>query len=290
MKAETLIAEPRRFSLRFDTGEFAGWRWTNDGAPPLLFLHATGFCASAYAQMLSALGGAYDVYALDLRGHGRTSLPADPAALRSWAPFRDDVRAFLDCERRDGWVLAGHSLGAATALLAADGRSDVSALKLIEPVAMPAWLSALAKTPVWPVFAGRMNLVRQAARRRSAWSDRDSVISSYSRKALFKSWAPGVLEDYLKDGLVEGDGRVRLACAPEWEAATFAAQANDFWKAAANAPAPLSIFAAREPGSTVRSFARARFRKLGAGITVDDKAGHLAPMQKPRELAAFLAS
>ena len=67
-------------------------------------------------------------------------------------------------------------------------------------------------------------------------------------------------------------------------------QANDFWQAAANAPAPLSIFAAKEPGSTVRTFARARFRKLGARIMVDDEAGHLAPMQKPRELAAFLAS
>ena len=290
MNAETLIAEPRRFAMGLETGELAGWRWKNDGAPPLLFLHATGFCASAYAQMLSALGGAYDVYALDLRGHGRTRLPAEPEALRSWKPYRDDVRAFLDRERRDGWALAGHSLGAATALLAAEGRRDIAALKLIEPVAMPAWLSALAKTPVWPVFAGRMNLVRQAARRRSAWSDRDSVIFSYSRKVLFKSWAPGVLEDYLKDGLMDVAGGVRLACAPEWEAATFAAQANDFWQAAANAPAPLSIFAAKEPGSTVRTFARARFRKLGARIMVDDEAGHLAPMQKPRELAAFLAS
>ncbi len=280
----------RRYAVRLEAGEMTGWRFENAGAPPLLFLHATGFCASAYRQMLSPLGGAYDVYALDLRGHGRNSLPADPARLRSWAVFRDDVRAFLDHENREDWTLAGHSLGAAVALLSGEGRRDVAALKLIEPVAMPGWLAKLATTPVWPVFAARMPLVRQAARRRSEWASRQEVVASYGRKALFRDWAPGVLEDYLTDGLAETGSGVRLACAPSWEAATFAAQGNDFWKAAAHAPAPVHIFAARQASSTAPAFARARFQRLGAALTVDNAAGHLAPMQKPQELASFLAS
>ncbi len=290
MNAETAMPEARRFSLRLGDGEMTGWRWPNDGKRPLLFLHATGFCASAYAQMLSAAARDHDIFALDLRGHGRNSLPADPARLRSWAPFRDDVRAFLDLEKRDGWILAGHSLGAATALLAAEGRSDIAALRLIEPVAMPAWLSTFAKTPLWPLFATRMPLVRGARRRRSAWRNRDEVAASYGRKSLFRDWAPGVLADYLRDGLADQDGGVRLACAPEWEAATFAAQANDFWKAAANAPAPVRVFAAKEGASTAPAFARTRFRKLGAEVVVNEDAGHLAPMQNPRELADFLTS
>ncbi|WP_428407704.1 alpha/beta fold hydrolase [Hyphococcus sp.] len=290
MNAKIAMPDARRFSLSLNEGEMTGWRWPNAHGRPLLFLHATGFCASAYAQMLSAVQDVFDVYALDLRGHGRNSLPADPARLRSWAPYRDDVRAFLDKENRDGWVLAGHSLGAATALLAAEGRSDVAALRLIEPVAMPSWLSALAKTPVWPVFARRMPLVRGASRRRSLWLSREEVAASYGRKSLFRDWAPGVLDDYLRDGLTEENGGVRLSCAPAWEAATFAAQGNDFWKAAANAPAPVRIFAAREGASTAPAFARARFRTYGADVVVDDGAGHLAPMHKPPELAAFLAS
>ncbi len=282
--------ELRRYAVRLDAGEVTGWRFEKAGAPPLLFLHATGFCASAYRQMLSSLGGAYDIYALDLRGHGRNSLPADPGSLHSWAVFRDDVRAFLDREDRKDWTLAGHSLGAAVALLSAEGRRDVAALKLIEPVAMPVWLSRLAKTPVWPVFAARMPLVRQAARRRSEWASREEVAASYGRKALFRDWAPGVLEDYLTDGLAETASGVGLACAPSWEAATFAAQGNDFWNAAAKAPAPVRIFAARQASSTAPAFARRRFQRLGATLTVDNAAGHLAPMQKPQELASFLAS
>ena len=283
--------EARRFTVRLADGEMSGWRWENTGAAPLLFLHATGFCASAYARMLSSLAGAYDIYALDHRGHGRSKLPAEPGSLRSWAIFRDDVRAFLDQENREGWTLAGHSLGAAVAFLAAEGRRDVAALKLIEPVAMPAWLSSFAKTPLWPAFAARMPLVRQSLRRRSQWASRQEVVASYGRKTLFRDWAPGVLEDYLTDGLAtEGAVGVRLSCAPAWEAATFAAQANDFWKAAAHAPAPVRVFAARQAASTVPAFARARLQKLGAELTVDEGAGHLAPMQKPEELASFLAS
>ena len=222
----------QRYALTLADGEITGWRWEAPSAPPLLFLHATGFCASAYRQMLSALAGRYEIYALDLRGHGRNSLPTDKARLRSWSIFRDDVRAFLDREKREGWTLAGHSLGAATALMAAEGRNDVAAIKLVEPVAMPRWLSAAAKTPIWPFVAPRMPLVRLASRRRSEWPDRESIMASYERKALFRSWAPGVLADYLADGLTETPEGVRLSCAPGWEAATFAAQGNDFWKAA----------------------------------------------------------
>ena len=267
-----------------------GWRWENPEAPPLLFLHATGFCASAYRQILSHVSCKYDIYALDLRGHGLNTTPADPARLHSWGVFRDDIRAFLDSNGRSAWTLAGHSLGGAVSLLAAQDRTDVAELRLVEPVAVPLWLSALAKTPIWPMLSPRMPLVKMAARRRSEWDDRESVVASYARKSLFSAWAPGVLEDYLADGLIAEGGKVRLSCSPAWEAATFAAQANDFWEAAAAAPAPVRVFVARNAASTAPAFARRRLVKMGANIVTDESAGHLAPMQKPRELADFLTS
>lgn len=280
---------PQRIKIEIAGGALAGFHWPAPEKPPLLFLHATGFCASSYRRMLNGLNGRYDIYALDLRGHGGNTRPADPSRLRSWAPYVDDARAFLDREGRQGWTLAGHSMGAVTSVLAAKGRTDVAALKLIEPVAMPDWFSLAAKTPFWPAFAGAIPLVRQAARRRNGWPDRVAVLQSYARKDLFKGWAPGVLEDYLEDGLVEAGGGVRLACDPAWEAATFAAQANDFWPAVQAAPAPISVFAADHPSSTVTAAARARFRRLGADVMVKPGVSHLAPMENPAALAGFLA-
>lgn len=279
---------PQRIKVEVDGGYLAGWRWVNDDAQPLLFCHATGFCASAYKQMLAALSDKFDVTALDMRGHGKTNLPADPLHLRSWEIYAKDVAAFLDVECRQGWVLAGHSMGAATVLLAAQGRRDISELRLVEPVALPGVVAMIARSPIWPLLSRRLPMAQQAAERRSDWPSREAAHVSYERKALFADWAPGVLGDYLEDGLAEGEDGVRLSCAPAWEAATFRAQANDLWRALAAAPAPVSVLAAKIGASTVWPFAERKYRRAGAMVTRLNQASHLICMENPQIAADFL--
>lgn len=289
MDADKSAIAPTRFSVSLRGGELAGWRWRREGAPALLFCHATGFCASAYKQMLHRLAARFDVYALDMRGHGRTRLEADPAHLRSWRIYAEDIAAFLDAERRAAWRLAGHSMGGVVVALAALGRTNVAALRLVEPVAPSPLYAQIAGTFIWPYLVRRMPLVRQAKNRRARWTDRATVIDAYKRKPLFRGWAGGALADYLEDGLIDDDEGVRLACDPRWEAATFAAQANDFWSAVSAAPAPVAVLAADHCSSTVWPAARRRFRRAGAGL--DEIAGvtHLAPMEKPALTAEFIA-
>lgn len=280
---------PSRFTVSLEEGDFAGWRWRRDGAAPLLFCHATGFCASAYKQMLGSIAGRFDIYALDMRGHGRTRLPADPARLRSWDVYAGDVAAFLDREQREGWTLAGHSMGGVVVTLAARGRRDVAAIRLIEPVAPSPLYAWIAGTPVWSLIARRTPLVRRAKGRRARWPGREEVVGSYARKPLFRGWAPGALGDYLEDGLVTDDDGVRLACDPAWEAATFAAQANPFWAAVRAASAPLSVFAAAHGSSTVWPAGRGRLRRMGVEVVEIPGVTHLAPMEKPDFAGEFLA-
>lgn len=282
-------ATPVRFTATLDDGEIAGLRWVNDSAPPLLFCHATGFCASAYKQMLSRLAARFDVYALDMRGHGRTALPADPGRLRSWRRYADDIASYLDREGRRDWTLAGHSMGGVTAIKAARGRTDVAALRLIEPVVMPRLYTMAAHGPFWPMIAPRLSIVRQAARRRDRWPSRDDALAAYGRKGLFRDWADGVLADYLEDGLVEDGEGVRLACAPAWEAATFAAQANDFWGAVRGAPGTVSVLAAGAKRSTCPQWARRRLARMGAHVREEVAAAHLLPLERPDLAAEFLA-
>lgn len=276
-------------------GDIATLRFGDNAAPPLLFAHANGFCASAYRQMLIALGDRFDVFAVDLRGHGRSSLPTSGPPHRGLDLFGADVSRLLD--RLTGnralhgpWMLAGHSLGAVAVTFAAVGRSDVAGLKLIEPVAIPSSLSMLARSPLWPALAPRLPLVGLAQSRRAVWPDRAAAKASYARKPLFATWAAGVLDDYLEDGLTDGEGGVRLSCAPAWEAANFAAQAHDFWGALAKAPAPVAVLAANHPSTTVRKGARARFRRLGAAVVEIGGSTHLFPFEEPQEAANFLAA
>lgn len=275
--------------FRIDGGAVAGLRWPSPGAPPLVFLHATGFCASAYRKTLSGLAPRFDVLALDLRGHGRTRLPADPARLRDWKPYADDVAAVLDgAGFRRPVALAGHSCGATVALLAAQGRRDVAALALVEPVVAPDRAALLARLPLVGRAVRDHPLARGARARRALFASRAEAAESYRRKPLFAAWAEGVLDDYLADGLVDDDEAVRLACAPGWEAATFSAFANEVWTALAAAPAPVSVLAAAQ-GSTVGAAARRRLRRRGAVLVEAEGLGHLAPMQDPLRVADFLA-
>ena len=278
-----------RFQAPMQNGAITGWRWPNAAKPPLLFCHATGFCASVYKKMLQILSSDFDVYALDMRGHGRTTLPADAAKLKSWQIYASDVGAFLDAQTRSGWVLAGHSMGAVTVTMAAQGRSDVAGLKLIEPVAPPPFFHFLAGTPLWPVLAQRISLVRKAASRRADWMSREAVLKAYGRKGLFSTWADGVLEDYLEDGLLDREDGVTLACAPAWESATFGAQANPFWPSVKAATAPMGVLAANDPSTTARDGARRRFRRVGADVTEIDGFTHLLPMENPALAAGFIA-
>ncbi len=282
------VFKPERFSVPIIGGEIAGWRCVNPDAPPLLFCHATGFCASAYEQMLVRLSDHFDVYAIDMRGHGRTRLPANPEQMRSWSVYAADVSSFLDSQRRNGWVLAGHSMGAVASVMAARGRDDIAALALVEPVSLPPLLNLFARTPAWAYFKRHIPPFQLALRRRAVWPDRDASLASYARKALFQSWAPGVLADYLKDGLIEDGESVRLSCAPSWEAATFAAHANDMWGAVAAAPAPIAVLAANHRSSTLIGRAKARFTRHGAQIHILQGATHLAPLEQPDAVAGLI--
>jgi len=290
--AQTFDKVHERVTLDLARGRMAGLFFDGDRRRPILFAHANGFCASAYRQVFEAMGGGHAALAVDLRGHGRSTMPADPQSHRSWDVFGADIAAAMDAAAAElglkgPWILAGHSLGATSSILAAAGRSDIAAVRLVEPVIMPRLAGLLAGTPIWPLFARRMGLVRGALSRRATWADREAAKRHYADKSLFRDWAPGVLEDYLRNGLIDTADGVRLSCAPVWEAANFAAQGHDVWGALRRVKAPVAVLAAAR-GSTVPEDARRRLRKAGVALTILEGAGHLLPMARPGEVAAFL--
>lgn len=297
MSANTSATKHERLLVPIRDGRINILRFGRRGAPPLLFAHANGFCASAYRQMLEALGDRFDAYAVDLRGHGGTELAVDPDRHRSMDIFARDLRGLLDqlnaqaeksATGAQRWMLAGHSLGAVSVTLAAVGRRDIAGLRLIEPVAMPFPWALLARTPLWKPLASRLPLVRGARSRRGSWPGRDSVRASYAKKKLFSTWAEGVIDDYLEDGLRDDASGVSLSCAPRWEAANFEAHAHDFWGALAAAPAPATVLAARHPSTTVSARAIRRLERLGVPIVKVEGRTHLFPFEDPVAAANFL--
>ena len=248
----------------------------------LVFLHANGFCGQAYASVLEPLG--VHAMAVDLRGHGRTTLPANPRDLKSWTTFRDDVVELFERHIPRPVVVAGHSLGAASAILAARKLGPrMSGYVGLDPVILgPLW-GAVARMPGYRAYAKRrLPLARNAGNRRAEFASREAAFDHYHGRGAYKRFPDAVLRDYVAGGtLPSGDG-VRLACEPAWEQAIFVAQAHDILGNAKFLPRFSRIlFAGR--GAPQTPGARERIaRTLGPDrVARDMDVGHLFPLERP---------
>lgn len=259
--------------------------------PDIVFTHATGLNALAYRSVLAPLGRHYHVLALDLRGHGRTQLPTPLWNYTSWRRHADDLIALLERHCTQPVTLAGHSLGATVSLLVAGKRPDlVSALAMIEPVIAPAHFYAMFQLPFGPhAMRGSFPLARRASKRRNSFMDRAAAARAFEGRSIFKAFTREALEDYLTDGLVEdGHGAFKLACAPAYESATFAAQRNAPWASLRRARCPIVILRAQRD-STLRlaSYHQIAAMKPDARLAIIE-GGHMLPMERPDRVRAAI--
>lgn len=102
-------------------------------APPLVLLHALGEDASDWSAVAPVLARRRRVYALDLRGHGRSEWPG----AYSLHLMRDDVLGFLDALALDRVDLVGHSLGGIVAYLLAEDHPQRVHRLVLEDVPAP---------------------------------------------------------------------------------------------------------------------------------------------------------
>jgi len=278
----------RRQQITIQGGTVAAVEFGPPSRPiDILFLHANGFNALTYRSVFAELNPSLRLMAVDLRGHGRTTL-AVPPEHPGWQLYADDLLdliATLDCPPR---LIAGHSMGASTALLALPRLpSFVRTLILFEPViAHPAIRTHAAGRAMWD-----LPLVQAALRRKTAFASRDDAFAAYGGRGAFRTWREAMLRDYLEDGLIPGEAGFSLACTPQWEAANFATFGiADPLAALFACRVPIAIFTAAHGSTCALDEA-----KLPASVQVETLAGtsHFLPMERPeivcRPLAEALA-
>ncbi|WP_217567052.1 alpha/beta fold hydrolase [Streptomyces sp. GbtcB7] len=107
--------------------------WGQESAAPLVLLHALGENSTDWAEVMPALARGRRVYALDLRGHGRSDWPGE----YSLELMRADVLRFLDVVGLGTVDLIGHSMGGVVAYLLAQERPERVSRLVLEDVPVP---------------------------------------------------------------------------------------------------------------------------------------------------------
>ena len=244
----------------------------------LVFLHATGFNAVTYRSLLEPLADRFHVAAPDLRGHGQTALPTDSARHSSWNTYATDVIALLETLERPV-VLAGHSMGATASLLvAARAPERVSSVVLLDPVILSRRQAAAMRLPGFWRLAGRHPWAQAALKRRDRFPDTETAFRAYHGRGSFKGWPDETLRDYVEGGFrPTPEGDVALACAPDWEAANYGAQANDSWGALKRLSRPARILKAGR-GSTCAVTPEDAARYPDVSVQTVEGGTHFFPM------------
>lgn len=277
----------RRFSVELEDGQLAGISFGDpDRSVDALFLHANGFNAMTYQSILGPLALRAHVAAIDMRGHGLSTAEANPAKLQGWNIYRDDVIAVLEKLAPNGTVLSGHSMGATVALLVAAKRPDlVTGLVLADPVLLSPSFYRNAHIPgVVAMMKSGYGMSKQALRRRRVFGSQEEAVEKLTGRGAFKTWRAPFLEDYVKDGVLptEKPDEWQLACAPEWEAANYAAQRHRPWSALKKVTAPLVVIRA-EKGSTCSRASRQKLMRIQPFAVLIEPSGttHFVPMERP---------
>lgn len=282
-------------------GDMHLWRWAGPGAsakPLLVFLHANGFNGLTYRSVLAPLAEHFEVIAPDLRGNGLTRLPADPKKLLSFEPFARDVAALLPALRGEPGrplILAGHSLGGvASLILAAEDRHGIDGLLVAEAPLLPPpvywFFGAFAR------FRVPLNVVplgHRVLKRRRHFADFDDALAAHMGRGIFRTWPEEAVRDFVQGGTKpDPAGGLALACAPEWEAATYNAQGYNFWPRLGGVRCPVHLMGSEKASTMPGPIRKGLLRGLknAPKATLEELPGttHSLPLERPAHMRSAL--
>lgn len=264
--------------------------WTEWGGagPALVFGHANGFPPGTYRRFLDELRRSFAVASFSARPLWPGS---DPRSVGSWNDLAGDLGLELERHGVEGALGVGHSLGSVLNVLAAAADpSRFAALALVDPVIFTGMQAVF-----WGALKGlglgaRFPLIRGALRRRESFPDVEAVRDTYAEKAVFASWDPDVLDDYVRSGFSQTDaGDVRLRYPKEWEARIFETTPADVWNELGAIDVPMLVIRGASSDTFSTAAANRVRRELPTARVIEfEGASHFVPMEKPYEVAALI--
>ncbi len=276
-----VMSDPRKITVELRGAKFEALDFGGGGLPPVIFTHGTGLEAHLWKPYAEALSDRFHCYALNARGHGGSSNGFESFA---WGEMAADLISFIDHFKIARPVAIGHSMGAATIVLAEGLRpGSIGRAVLIDPIILqPSWYQG-----EWTTRNDMM--AARTLKRRHTWPSHQAMIESFRDRAPFDTWQPEYLELYAHHGTEPSgaDSAIRLKCTPQTESRCYlGGHQTDPAPAVAGFTPPTMLLRGAADTDT-RSLTL--FKELGETFpdvrTVEIKGGtHFVPMERPADV------
>ena len=284
------LTEPSLHTLNVNGVELAYFEWQTalrGTQPTILLVHATGFHARVWDQVIAHLPGRH-VIAVEQRGHGRSA----PVPFDSWEDFGRDLMAFVELLQLRGATGVGHSMGAhALVQAAALPASGFARLVLVDPV---------IREPAAYQVPPAADQLHPAAGRKNHFESAQAMQQRFAGRPPYAIFNPQALQDYCTYGLRaadDGHGFV-LCCAPQFEGKIYstARQNPNTYSFVRAVQIPVTVVRARAMDPSILPFdplgsptwpGLAQEFKQGTDVPLADKT-HLLPMEDPALMARLI--
>ncbi|MEW5941205.1 MAG: alpha/beta hydrolase, partial [Chloroflexota bacterium] len=169
-------------------------------------------------------------------------------------------------------------------------------LVLIDPVLFPPRRIIEWNVARWLGLGYKAHpLIAGALRRRRRFDNLDQAFRAYRPRQVFRSLSDENLRAYVEGILHQSeDGDYELVYSPEWEARIYYTgiwRDMDLWRKIKSLRVPTMIIRGAE-SDTFWEAAASRVRRANPEVRLEavERAGHLVPLERPREVAELILS
>lgn len=282
---------PVEHEFQASTAKLTYFEWGSRPGPVVLLLHATGFHARCWDQVVRYLPDDCHVYALDMRGHGRS----EKVAPYVWRSFGQDVGDLVEHLQIHDAVGVGHSMGGHCLVQVAASHPVFKRLLLIDPVIFE---PDAYSTDRYRGFAEPED--HPVAKRRNQWDSWEEMYERFRDREPFSVWRDEALRDYCRYGvLARADGQgFELACPPLVESTIYLGNTStDIYDVIPLVRIPVVVLRAKPRDPAVHQIMDFSLSPTWERIAEQFSAGrdvplphlsHFIPMQNPELVARFI--
>lgn len=255
--------------------------------PLLNYAHANGFPAGSYKKLFKQLSPSYRIIAKDKFTHN-TAYPLND----NWESAVDELIEYIEQHLTKGEkaIAVGHSFGAVISYKAVCKRPDLfSQLIMLEPPLITGIARHFYKIAKRTRLINKITPAGITQIRKRKWHIEQDLFDYFSKKALFKSFDPECIKDYINAAIVDTGSHQELSFEVQNEVDIFRTIPHNLPSYYQTLTVPSTLVSAEYTNVCV-PYLRNPFLRNNKNMKHIEFAsvGHMFPLEKPIEVAKLI--